>query len=75
MGKTTNADGTPISLGFVWGPPIVVMKQAEPSDEYIAQVHAQYCREVRRIFETYKARFGYSDDESLEFVSAKTKSN
>ena len=67
-------NGKPISLGFVWGAPIKVTQQAEPSAEYIAEVHAKYCAEVRRIFDTYKARFGYSAEEELELVSAKSKS-
>ena len=36
------------------------------------QVHAAYVREVRRIFDTYKARFGYAEAETLELVSAKS---
>ena len=45
--------------------------QAEPTAAYIAEVHAAYVREVRRIFDTYKARFGYTEAETLELVSAK----
>ena len=29
-------------------------------------------REVRRIFDTYKSRFGYGEGETLELVSAKS---
>ena len=71
LGKVARQDGSPISLGFVWGCPIKVERQAEPSAEYIEQIHRAYCSEVRRIFETYKTRFGYSEEESLELVSAK----
>ena len=39
---------------------------------YIAEVHAAYVGEVRRIFDTYKSRFGYAEGETLELVSAKS---
>ena len=41
---------------------------------YIAEVHAAYVGEVevRRIFDTYKSRFGYGEGETLELVSAKS---
>ena len=40
--------------------------------QYIAEVHAAYVGEVRRIFDTYKSRFGYGEGETLELVSAKS---
>ena len=72
LGKVASADGKPLSLGHVWGAPIRVTRQAEPTAAYIAEVHAAYVREVRRIFDTYKARFGYAEAETLELVSAKS---
>ena len=45
---------------------------------YIAEAHSStpsyFIRrgEVRRIFDTYKSRFGYGEDETLELVSAKS---
>ena len=56
----------------MWGAPIRVTRQAEPAAAYIAEVHAAYVREVRRIFDTYKVRFGYAEAETLELVSAKS---
>ena len=47
-------------------------RHASPPAEYVAEVHAAYVREVRRIFDTYKARFGYAEAETLELVSAKS---
>ena len=37
-----------------------------PPAEYVAEVHAAYVREVRRIFETHTARFGYGEEETLD---------
>eukprot|EP00928_Gymnodinium_smaydae_P067360 TRINITY_DN50328_c0_g1_i1.p1 TRINITY_DN50328_c0_g1~~TRINITY_DN50328_c0_g1_i1.p1 ORF type:complete len:390 (-),score=64.54 TRINITY_DN50328_c0_g1_i1:183-1295(-) len=57
-------------LSFVWGEPISV-KQQNPVDEaYLDEVHNQVLRAVEGIFERHKARFGYSDVETLRFVSA-----
>ena len=72
LGKVASADGKPLSLGYVWGAPIRVTRQAEPTAAYIAEVHAAYVGEVRRIFDTYKSRFGYAEGETLELVSAKS---
>ena len=72
LGKVTSADGKPLSLGHVWGAPIRVTRQAEPTAACIAEVHAAFVGEVRRIFDTYKSRFGYADGETLELVSAKS---
>ena len=67
-----SSDGKALSLGHVWGAPIRVTRQAEPTAAYIAEVHAAFVGEVRRIFDTYKSRFGYADGETLELVSAKS---
>ena len=75
LGKVAKADGAPLSLGHVWGTPIKVTRHASPPAEYVAEVHAAYVREVRRIFETHKARFGYGEEETLELVSAKAKTS
>ena len=106
LGKVACTDGAPLSLGYVWGAPIPVTRQTEPTAAYIAEVHAAYVAEVchmhtprghtprmhtphaththmhlrvvsrrlvqvRRIFDTYKSRFGYDESETLELVSAK----
>ena len=73
VGKVERSDGTPLSMGFVWGAPIKVEQNPSPSAEYVASVHAKYCEAIETIFETHKKRFGYADDETLELVSAKDK--
>lgn len=71
LGQIERADGSPLSLGYVWGVPIKVTQQSPPSPEYVAAVHEEFCREIVRIFDQYKGRFGYDEDETLELVSAK----
>jgi hypothetical protein len=71
LGHVTRHDGSPLSLGFVWGRPVAVRKQEEPSDAYVAEVHAAYVAAVADIFERHKRAFGYAADETLEIVSAK----
>ncbi|TYZ67721.1 hypothetical protein PybrP1_003470 [[Pythium] brassicae (nom. inval.)] len=51
--------------GVVYGKPIPTVKNPEPSDGEIHAMHALYVAEVQRIFEQYKARFGYDADETL----------
>lgn len=58
------------SLGYVWGEPIPVKQQRPVTDDYLDEVHKKVTEAVSGIFERYKARFGYSDDEVLTMVSA-----
>lgn len=55
-------------LGIVYGTPIDMPFDDEPTDAEVTQVHAKYCAEVKRLFDTYKKRFGYAEEETLEFV-------
>ncbi|KAL3933663.1 MAG: hypothetical protein SGPRY_000189 [Prymnesium sp.] len=71
VGKIAKADGTPISLGYVWGEPIEVQKMESCPSEYVDQIHREYMQAVTSIFERNKRSFGYSDDEKLLFVSAR----
>lgn len=59
-----------VPLGYVWGEPIKV-KQQKPVDEaYLDEVHGQVKAAVDSIFCRHKARFGYSEEETLEMVTA-----
>eukprot|EP00397_Hematodinium_sp_SG-2012_P034717 GEMP01037260.1.p1 GENE.GEMP01037260.1~~GEMP01037260.1.p1 ORF type:complete len:347 (+),score=56.86 GEMP01037260.1:122-1162(+) len=49
-------------MGWVYGHPI------ETQDRSIEEIHEDYCKELHRIFNTYKKRFGYDDDETLMIV-------
>lgn len=58
-------------LTVVFGSPIPVTQMAEPSDEYIEELWIQYIDQVKNIYETYKERFGYPEDEHLVLKEAK----
>lgn len=57
-------------LGYVWGTPIRVKAQKPVEPAYLDEVHGQVVEAVKGIFERHKARFGYSDAETLTVVSA-----
>ena len=71
LGYVTRADGSDLSLGYVWGAPIAVRHEPEPSDEYVDEVHRMYTEAIVALFERHKRSFGYAADETLEIVSAK----
>eukprot|EP00164_Ancoracysta_twista_P002183 GFYU01002882.1.p1 GENE.GFYU01002882.1~~GFYU01002882.1.p1 ORF type:complete len:388 (+),score=115.21 GFYU01002882.1:176-1339(+) len=54
-------------LSAVFGKAMHVEKNPSPSQEEIDAVHSAYMMEVQRLFHKYKGRFGYSDEETLEF--------
>lgn len=58
-----------VPLGFVWGAPIKVKQQNPVDPAYLNQVHAEMQSAVRSIFDRHKINFGYSKEESLEFVT------
>lgn len=58
------------SLGFVWGEPIRVKQQKPVEDAYLDEVHGEVVRAVRGIFDRYKSRFGYDEQETLTMVTA-----
>ncbi|EOD37661.1 hypothetical protein EMIHUDRAFT_440315 [Emiliania huxleyi CCMP1516] len=70
VGKVAQADGTPISLGYVWGAPMSIRHDPDCDDQYVQQVHEQYMAAVLDLFERHKQRFGYSAEEQLDFVAA-----
>ena len=49
-------------------------RKGEPTEDVEAGDDPDAPFEIERIFEDYKARFGYAADETLELVSAKDKS-
>lgn len=52
-------------LGVVYGQPIEVRQEDEPSQEQIDSVHAEFIARTHALFTTYKAEFGYDADEEL----------
>merc|ERR1712187_816996 len=60
-------------LNYVWGESIKVGKQLEVEEKYLDEIHEQVVKSVQSIFERYKSRFGYDEDESLVIVSAPKK--
>ncbi|KAF0700339.1 Aste57867_9152 [Aphanomyces stellatus] len=58
-------------FGVVYGKPISVTKNENPTDEEIAVLHAIYVERVKELFAKYKTEFGYDDDETLVIVSSK----
>ncbi|GMF13371.1 unnamed protein product [Phytophthora lilii] len=52
-------------FGVVYGKPIPTKLTANPTEEEIHAVHAQYVAEIERLFSQYKKEFGYDDDETL----------
>ncbi|KAF0700340.1 Aste57867_9153 [Aphanomyces stellatus] len=59
-------------FGVVYGKPIPVTKNENPTDEEIAALHAIYVERVKEIFAKYKTEFGYDDDETLTIIASKT---
>jgi hypothetical protein len=53
------------TFGVVYGKPIVTTQKDEPTEADIRAVHALYVAEIERIFEQYKAKYGYDADEKL----------
>jgi len=62
------------AYGCVFGKTISVKqtKGAEAPAE-VDKLHQHCMDEIQRIFDVYKKRFGYDDEEKLEFVSSKMK--
>jgi 1-acyl-sn-glycerol-3-phosphate acyltransferase len=52
-----------IELNQVFGTPIPVKKTPNPTEEDIEKLHAKYVNELQRIFNKYKAQFGYEQCE------------
>jgi hypothetical protein len=50
-----------VVLNQVFGKPISVEKNENPSTEDIDKLHAQYVSELVRVFNKYKEKYGYKD--------------
>jgi 2-acylglycerol O-acyltransferase 2 len=56
-------------LNIVVGKPIKVERQKMPEDGYVSQVHAEYMRELERLWEEWRGDFaGGEEDAVLEIV-------
>merc|ERR1711879_25228 len=60
-------------LGYVWGEPIPLKprgpKEIFNKEDHIKRIHGEVKAAVLSIFERHKTRFGYPEEEKLEFVS------
>lgn len=50
-----------VTINHVFGKPIAVEKKENPTHEDINKLHQQYVSELVRIFDKYKAKYGYND--------------
>lgn len=66
-------DTTKAFLTCVFGTPIDVVQQADPSHEYIEQIWQQYIDQIKGLYETHKGKYGYPDDEVLVLREAKAR--
>jgi len=57
----------PVKITCVFGEPIFVEKNANPTPEMIEDLHARFCEGMHAIFERYKVEAGYPDGK-LEIV-------
>lgn len=53
------------SLGIVYGKPIAVKQDDNPSDEQVEKLHKQFMDATEEIFNDYKAHFGYKSNETI----------
>lgn len=53
------------TFGVVFGKPISVELNENPTDEQVKAVHVVYMKEVERLFTQYKKSFGYDEEETL----------
>lgn len=56
-------------LSYVYGEPIKVKQQRPVDEAYLTEVHGEVMKSVQSIFDRYKTRFGYDDDEKLVMVT------
>lgn len=55
-------------MSLVFGKPIEVTQNDDPSDQEIDELYTKHYDTMREIFDKYKTAAGYSDDETLEIV-------
>ncbi|ETO82559.1 hypothetical protein F444_03333 [Phytophthora nicotianae P1976] len=54
--------------GVVYGKPIIVKHDPNPTNAEVCAVHAEYISAIERIFKQYKSQFGYDEDETLAII-------
>jgi len=55
-------------MSIVFGTPIPVPKIENPTDEEINTYHKKFIQGIETIFEKYKIKFGYTEDETLGYI-------
>lgn len=55
-------------LNIVVGRPIKVARQARPEDAYVDQIHADYVRELQRLWDEFKDEFAKDRVEEMQIV-------
>lgn len=60
-------------LSVVFGEPIDVIQQDNPSDEYIEELWQKYIGQIETLYHTYKDRYGYPKDEVLLMKEARSE--
>jgi len=55
-------------MNIVVGRPVKVIKDAKPSEQYVREIHEQYCRELQWIWDSFKDTFAKERTGELEVV-------
>ncbi|KAJ3049512.1 diacylglycerol O-acyltransferase 1 [Rhizophlyctis rosea] len=59
-----------VKMAVVAGAPIEVEKQADPSDEYINEIHKQYVKALEELYDAHKERFAKGRRRDLKIFDA-----
>ena len=54
-------------IGIVYGKPIEVQQEDNPSEEQIERLHQAFMSSIETLFNDYREHFGYDSEEVLEF--------
>lgn len=60
-------------LSIVYGSPIEVTQNATPSDAEIDVVYEAYMKQIQSLFDTYKSKYGYDEQETLRIIEAQAE--
>ncbi|CAF1519516.1 unnamed protein product [Didymodactylos carnosus] len=60
-------------LTVIFGKPISIIKQEQPTDEYVEKIYHEYYETMKIMFNEYKMKLGYSDKEVLIIKEEKSK--
>jgi 2-acylglycerol O-acyltransferase 2 len=61
-------NGFNLKTNFLVGTPIKCQKQANPTQEYIDEIHSKYTAELQRIYDKYKDEFSPNRKKDLTIV-------